>query len=134
MSDLFSADFYAANRKRLRALFQGTAPIVITANGILQKSTDDTFAFKQDGNFLYLTGLTLPDLVLVLDKEKEYVILPDQSQYQKDFHGTHNIEAITRTSGVASVLKEKDGWKQLGNRLKKVKHLADSGASSNKQP
>lgn len=120
----FSSEFFAGNRQRLRNLFQGTAPIVITAHGLLQQSTDATFPFKQDGNFWYLTGITEPDVILVMDKEKEYLILPDQSQAQQDFYGTHDYEAFTKRSGVPIVLDQKTGWKQLNSRLKKVKHVA----------
>lgn len=124
MSDLLlTADFFAANRKRLRSLFQGTAPIVLTASAQLQKGIDEVF-FKQDGNFLYLTGIADPDLVLVIDKDQEYLILPEQSDYQRDFHGESNAELYTRTSGVQKILDHKTGWKKLSNRLRKVKHVA----------
>lgn len=123
MSDLFTADFYAANRKRLRSLFQGTAPIVITASAELQKGIDESF-FRQDGNFRYLTGLTDAELVLVLDKEREYLILPEQSQYQLDFHGQLNADVYIKASGIQTIYDAKTGWKKLGSRLKKVKHVA----------
>ena len=123
MSDIFTADFYAANRQRLRSLFQGTAPIVLTASARLQKGIDESF-FRQDGNFRYLTGLTDPDLILVLDKDREYLILPEQSQYELDFHGAINAEVYTQISGIQTVYDAKSGWKKLGSRLKKVKHIA----------
>lgn len=123
MSDIFTADFYAANRQRLRSLFQGTAPIVLTASARLQKGIDESF-FRQDGNFRYLTGLTDPDLILVLDKDREYLILPEQSQYELDFHGAINEEVYTQISGIQTVYDAKSGWKKLGSRLKKVKHIA----------
>ena len=48
MSDLFGSDFFKGNRERLRQLFTGTAPIVITAHGRMQKIADEAFAFRQD--------------------------------------------------------------------------------------
>jgi Xaa-Pro aminopeptidase len=124
MSDLFSADFYVGNRKKLRSLFQGTAPVVITANGKLQKGTSDHFPLYQDGNFLYLTGINEPDLVLVMDKDKEYLILPERSQGGEAFYGVHDPAHLSALSGVAEVLDFKSGWKKLTARLKKVKHVA----------
>lgn len=124
MGDNFTAEFFAGNRQRLRTLFQGTAPIVITASGLLQQSTDATFPFKQDGNFWYLTGINLPDVILVIDKDKEYLIVPDESQAKKDFYGAINLQQLTERSGIATVLDSKSGWKQLGGRLKRAKHVA----------
>ena len=117
------AAFFGGNRNRLRSLFQGTAPIVITASAQVQKGIDETF-FRQDGNFFYLTGLLDPELVLVIDKEKEYLILPERSQYLEDFHGASDTERYTNTSGIATIYDAKTGWKKLGSRLKKVKHVA----------
>ena len=123
MSDFFSAGFYSANRQKLRTLFQGTAPIVLSASVPLQKGIDETF-FQQDGNFYYLTGITDPEVILVLDKDKEYLIVPEQSQYQRDFLGESDAEKFTRTSGITTVYDAKTGWKKLSSRLHKVKHVA----------
>lgn len=120
----FSADFFAGNRARLRNLFQGTAPIILTANGLLQQSTDSTYPFKQDGNFWYLTGINEPDIILVIDKEKEYLILPEQSEYQLHFNGQLNAEELSGFSGIKQVLDPKAGNKLLNSRLKKVKSVA----------
>lgn len=124
MRDTFSADFYAANRARLRKLFQGTAPIIITAHGLVQKGGDSTYAFNQDASFLYLTGINSPDVLLVIDKDKEYLILPEYNQYQDVFDGLPQKEIVAKTSGITEVLENKEGWKRLASRLKKVKHYA----------
>lgn len=124
MNNTFSSDFFSGNRKRLRSLFQGTAPIILTANGLLQQSTDSTYPFKQDGNFWYLTGINEPDLILVMDKDKEYIILPDQSDYQKNFNGAYDSKEISQMSGIIEILDQKNGWKKLTSRLKKAKHFA----------
>ena len=70
MSTLFTSEFFTNNRAKLRELFMGTAPIVITAHGQLQRSADTTYPFQQEPNFWYLTGITEPDIILVLDKNK----------------------------------------------------------------
>jgi len=129
MSELFNADFYSGNRKKLRSLFQGTAPIVITANGKLQKGTSDHFPLYQDGSFLYLTGINRPDIILVMDKEKEYLILPERTEGSEVFYGTNDEAAIAQTSGITEVLDHKTGWRKLAARLKKVKHVATLAAS-----
>ena len=66
----FDKEFFKGNRQKLRELFLGTAPIVITANGLVQKNADETLEFSQDSNFWYLTGIDEPNLILVMDKNK----------------------------------------------------------------
>lgn len=102
----------------------GTAPIVITAHGQLQRSADATFPFQQEPNFWYLTGINEPDVVLVMDKNKEYIILPEQSTYQQIFDGSVDANALQKISGIDTIYAYDEGWKQLASRLKKVKHVA----------
>lgn len=124
MESRFTAEFFIANRQRLRELFTGTAPIVVSANGILQRGADNTFAFAQDANFWYLTGIDEPDLILVIDREKEYLIVPERSSSREAFDGIVEYEPLTRRSGIKKVLDSKTGWEKLQRRLKKVKHVA----------
>ncbi len=121
---MFGSDFFAANRERLRQLFTGTAPIVITAHGQMQRSADQVYSFQQDSSFWYLTGITDPDVIMVLDKGKEYLIVPARSASRETFEGVIDPERLTRISGITSIVSEKEGWKQLSGRLKKVQHLA----------
>lgn len=124
---LFDQEFFVGNRRRLRELFMGTAPIVITANGLLQRNGDAPFLFRQDSNFWYLTGLNIPDAILVMDRAKEYVIIPNLSPIDEIFGSPHDSAAIAARSGL-EVVGEKAGWKQLSARAKKVKHIATLAA------
>lgn len=125
---MFTSDFFAGNRERLRNLFTGTAPIVITAHGSLQRASDEAYPFQQDANFWYLTGLKEPDYILVLDKQKEYLIAPELSQVQETFDGTTSADEITRISGITDIASHKDGWRRLETRLKKVQNVATLAA------
>jgi len=129
MNNPFLPEFFQANRARLKTLFVGTAPIIVTANGVLQRSGDNPYRFRQDSNFWYLTGINDPDFVLVMDKDKEYLIAPQQSDYQHAFDGTLNFQAVMAASGISDVLDYKAGWKQLAARIKKSKHVATFAAS-----
>jgi Xaa-Pro aminopeptidase len=124
MSDGFTSEFFAGNRERLRQLFTGTAPIVMTANGLLQRGGDSSYPFQQDANFWYLTGIDEPDIVLVIDKSKEYLIVPSRSTTRVAFDGSVDMEALTRISGIQSVLDDKEGWRLLDARLRRAKHVA----------
>lgn len=129
MDELFSADFFVENRERLRQLFTGTAPIVITGNGRLQRGTDEPYDFHQDRSFWYLTGIDDPNVVLVMDKGKEYLIVPELETVREMFDGKVNFTSLTRRSGIKDIVNEKEGWKQLESRIRKVKHVATLAAS-----
>lgn len=129
MDELFSADFFIGNRERLRQLFTGTAPIIITANGRLQRGTDEPYDFHQDRSFWYLTGVDDPNAILVMDKGKEYLVVPELETVRAMFDGAVDANAIIRRSGIQDVVGEKEGWKRLEGRIRKVKHVATLAAA-----
>lgn len=130
MKDSFESEFFAGNRQRLRTLFQGTAPIVLTAHGLLQRNGDNYYPFRQDSSFWCLTGIDMPDVRLVIDKEHEYLIMPEISPHEAVFNKPRDLDALRNRSGIKEIYEFKEGWKKLGGRLKKVKHVATVGAQS----
>ena len=118
------SEFFIGNRKKLRELFSGTAPIVITGNSYIQKSGDQKYPFTQDSNFWYLTGINEPGFLLVMEPDHEYLISPKSNSVREVFEGTTDIEKIKSKSGISDIHENQDGWKQLKKRLKKVKHVA----------
>lgn len=124
MKSRFTPAFFANNRRRLRELCPGTDLVVITANGLLQRTGDSTFLFRQDSNFWYLTGINEPDVTLVIDKDKEYLIVPEREETRQTFDGALEEAALTSSSGISTVLDSQAGWKKLAGRLKKVKAVA----------
>ena len=126
---MFGSEFFVGNRERLRQLFTGTAPIVVAANGLLQQATSEPYRFTQDGAFWYLTGIDEPDLVLVMDKGREYLIVPGREASREAFDGALEFDALARRSGIASIVDEKEGWKQLEWRMRKVRHVATLAAN-----
>lgn len=127
MGTHFSSEFFAGNRQRLRELFTGTAPIVVTANGLLQRGADSAYSFSQDANFWYLTGINEPDITLVIDRDKEYLIVPGRSASRQAFDGTVELNELTHVSGIRTVYSEKEGWELLSKRLDRVQHVATVG-------
>lgn len=124
MQSKLTSEFFAGNRERLRDLFTGTAPIVLTANGLVQRGGDSVYAFSQDASFWYLTGIDEPDITLVMDREKEYLIIPARSVSREAFDGSVNADKLSLRSGIKTVYGDKEGWDKLKPRLKKVKHVA----------
>ncbi len=128
MESYFSSNFFSNNRLKLRQLFMGTAPIVITANGILQRGGDSVMPFVQDANFWYLTGIDLPDIILVIDKNDDYLIVPELNPIMEFFDGAIDIDFLAKRSGITNIYYKNEGIKKLEARLKKVKHLATLSA------
>src|SRR5579884_1542190 len=124
MKSYFSAQFFAGNRRCLLELFTGSAPVVIAANGLLQRGGDSTYAFAQEANFWYLTGIDEPDIVLVMDRGEEYLIVPGRSTTRQAFDGSVDLKGLAQRSGIRQVYEEEPGWQRLGDRVKKVKHVA----------
>lgn len=124
----FDSSFFAGNRERLRQLFTGTAPIVITAHSLLQQASDEAYPFHQDRHFYYLTGIDEPGIILVMDKGKEYLIVPPRETVIEQFDGAIDFDNLRRISGIQTVVYAKEGWRQLTARLKKVQHVATVGA------
>ncbi len=129
MGATFTSDFFKGNRERLKQLFTGTAPIVMVGNGLLQRGGDENYPFKQDSSFWYLTGVDDPEVVLVMDKGSEYLIVPTRDSVVEAFDGAIDREKLAKKSGIKDVLAEKEGWKQLEARLKRVQHVATLAAN-----
>lgn len=118
------AEFFINNRAKLKTLFRGTAPIVITANGLLQQNSDITFPFKQDSSFWYLTGIDEPSIILVIEKNGEYLILPNRPKFTDVSEGKIDLELLSKQSGIKEVLNNQEGWRRLSSKLKRSKHAA----------
>jgi Xaa-Pro aminopeptidase len=129
MEDKFDVEFFRGNRERLRQLFVGTAPIVVTANGLLQMAADEAYPFHQDRNFWYLTGIDEPGIILVMDKDREYLIVPPREKVREQFDGAISPENLSEISGVGDVYYEKDGWKKLSTCIKKSPTVATLAAN-----
>lgn len=117
MSSVISSSFFSGNRAALRNRLPTKAPIVLAANGQLQRTADTTFPFAQESNFFYLTGLEYPDIVLVIDGVESYVILPPHNHMRDVFDGAFDISAATKRSGITQYYKHRDGWARLRSSL-----------------
>ena len=124
MKSHFTSTFFAANRARLRENCGKDAPIVIAANGLLQRGGDSSYAFAQDANFWYLTGIDEPDLVLVISLDDDYLIVPERSDSRQAFDGTIVANDLIERSGITTVLTETAGWERLLSNLEKAQAVA----------
>ena len=108
---MFDSSFFTANRQRLYNLLQPESFLVITANMPLQRSAEVPYGFEQDGNFWYLTGLEMPDWLLIFDHEtaQELLIMPHVSSVRAAFDGSLTADQASAISGVKQVLDKKAG-------------------------
>jgi Xaa-Pro aminopeptidase len=125
----FTSEFFVANRRRLRELAATNAPIVLTANGLLQRNSDNVFAFRQDSNFWYLTGIEEPDVLLVMTDSGEYLIVPGRSASREAFDGAIDHAELSQVSGVKNVFDEQAGWEKLTQLLRKHNSIATAEAA-----
>ena len=123
-----SASFYSRNRQNLQNAVGAKGPIVIPAAGLLQKSADTTYQFRQDSNFWYLTGVDDADIVLVIDAEETYLILPPRNEIQVLFDGVVERTELTKNSGIVSIYDATEGWKKLKSAAKRAGSVASVGA------
>jgi Xaa-Pro aminopeptidase len=121
MKSYFSSQFFETNRQKLRQAFKDDVPIVIVANGLVQRGADSSYAFSQDANFWYLTGIDEPDLLLVIDSNQEYLIVPSRSGVRETFDGALAIEQLSQRSAIKNIYDDQVGWAKLQTRLKKSK-------------
>ena len=128
-SSFFTADFFTANRRRLIGEVGSTKPIVIAANGLLQRGGDSSYSFCQDANFWYLTGIDEPDLILIIDGDEEYLIVPPRDASRTAFDGAVDDQALTERSGVLKIYETDAGWERLQKRLRASEQVATIAAA-----
>lgn len=115
MLPTLSSQFFINNRQAIRTKLRGKLPLVIAAHGTLQRTADSSLPFSQDSNFWYLTGLSIPDAVLVISEEDEYLIVPKRSVIRETFDGATSNGELTERSGIAAVFDESEGWRKITN-------------------
>jgi len=118
----FSAEFFSGNRQRLLDVSEANL-IVLAANGLLQRTSDTTFPFRQDSNFWYLTGIEEPDYVVVISSEEVFLISPPRAEHRDMWEGTIDNNALKAVSGIDNILDHHDGWNRLDHILKKSKKI-----------
>lgn len=109
-----NSEFFSNNRSKLIKKIGLNSPIVIVANGLMQRSLDNEYKFEQDRNFFYLTGINEPGWVLVIDEKKgEYLIKPSQSDTEKVFNGEPDYQALMKISGINEIIDLASAKKRL---------------------
>lgn len=107
---MLTKEFFTRNRRMLLNSLEPDSLVVVTGQSLLQRSADTTYPFRQDSNFFYITGIDIPDVVLVMHGTEEFLILPQRSEVETIFGGSINCDEIAKISGINQILDFKDGW------------------------
>lgn len=122
MTDFFLSEFFVRNRQRLLEELDSNL-IVLAANGLLQRSADTTFPFRQDSNFWYLTGIDEPDYVLVVNGSSTFLIVPKRGEHRDQWDGAIDKKALKARSGITEIEEYHEGWVRLDLLIKKYKKV-----------
>jgi Xaa-Pro aminopeptidase len=101
-------DFFQGNRLAILKLTNVDA-LVLAGNILLQRSNDAAYAFEQEANFWYLTGINAPGWWLIIEKDKSYLVAPDIDEVHRIFDGSLSNADAKKLSGVDSVLTHRAG-------------------------
>lgn len=122
MTDIFTTEFFVGNRKRLQDELESNL-VVLSANGLLQRSSDTTYPFRQDSNFWYLTGISEPDYLLVMNGTSTFLIEPKRSEHRDQWDGAIDKRALKTVSGITEIEEHHAGWVRLDQLIKKYKKV-----------
>ncbi len=112
--------FFASNRDQLTTKLKGGI-VVLTAYTGMQRSNDTAFAFEQEANFWWLTGIEAADWWLIIDgiRRKSWLVAPTLSKSHEIFDGSLAPEEAKKISGVDEVIGQDDAKSLLRDLAKK---------------
>lgn len=121
-------EFYQQNRRRL--INELKAPLlIIGANDAIQLRGDQA-TFKQEANFLYLTGLKEAGWMLIVQTEpyREQLIAPQRNEVQQLFEGGLSYDQAAKISGITNIISQQNLRSCLEQFAQKYKQVAYLGA------
>lgn len=121
------SSFYRANRHKITQSDESRL-VVVGAYIQTQRGNDASFAFEQEANFWYLTGIDAPDWWVIFDDDKSWLVAPDVDQMHQVFDGSLSWEDAKRISGVDDVVSRADADELLRTLAKKYDAVYTLGA------
>lgn len=101
---------YKEHRQKLLRECGDNALIIVSAPFEVQATHDSAYAFKQDAQFFWLTGIESPGWKLIIDGQQgeEYLIAPELDGNDIIFNGEDDWADVQAVSGVSKVLNQDD--------------------------
>lgn len=111
---------FTKNRQSLADALKGGI-VVLSAYAGMQRGNDTAFAFEQEANFWWLTGIEAADWWLIVDgtRGKSWLVSPEISESHEIFDGSLSPEMAQKTSGVDAVVTHDEAMKLLRDLAKK---------------
>jgi Xaa-Pro aminopeptidase len=112
--------FFTANRQRLTEKTSGGLA-VLTAYASMQRGADMSFAFEQESNFWYLTGIDEPNWWVISDgnRNKTWLVVPHIDEVHKTFDGSLSKDEALKQSGADDVIEYDEALSLLRELAKK---------------
>lgn len=106
--DVMDKTFFQGNR---RALFDAidSGVIVLAGNVSVQRSNDASYAFEQEANFWYLTGINAANWWVIIEKDHTTLVAPDVDEVHRIFDGSLSDEDAKNISGADAVVPFVEG-------------------------
>lgn len=113
-------NLFVTNRQRLMAELKGGVAVV-GAYAAMQRGNDMAFAFEQEANFWWLTGIDAADWWVIVDAKrmKTWLVAPRVSAVHEIFDGSLSEEEALKISGADEVLARDDAKSMLRDIAKK---------------
>jgi Xaa-Pro aminopeptidase len=124
--------FFIRNRQAIFAAVQVDV-LIFAGNVSVQRSNDASYAFEQEANFWYLTGIDVAGWRLVIQKELTSLIAPDVDDVHRIFDGSLSNDDAKAVSGVDEVLSHQQGEELLKNLQEYKPKVASLGEDPRKE-
>ncbi len=114
------ANLYKSHRQNLmKALPSGL--ILIKSGHEVLRNGDVHYVFRQESNFLYLTGITEPHHTLLLDPKKNqaHLFIPDYSEFHQIWLGKQNTPQEAKKKYQVEYVWYHSQFKKVYSKLKR---------------
>ena len=95
--------------------------MVLSAYTKMQRSNDEAFAFEQEANFWWLTGIEREDWHLIIDgtRGKSWLVAPKISESHEIFDGSLSAQEAMGISGIEAIVPASEEIRLLRDLAKK---------------
>jgi Xaa-Pro aminopeptidase len=109
MTATLSSAFFSQNRLRLVKSLAGKL-VALGAYAAMQKDNDAPYKFQQEANFWYLTGLSEPNWLVIIDGSsgKDWLVAPELSETKRIFEGNLSNELVFKISGIKNIVSQQE--------------------------
>lgn len=109
--------FFEHNR-RLISKALDNQPIILSAHTQMQSRGDAAYAFTQESNFWWVTGINEPDWKVVITGDQTYLVAPKVSGSRELFDGTLHRDEAQHISGIHTII-DNEAFESLLSSLSK---------------